>query len=55
MAGSTTPAPASRRLTAPDRHPSDRPVPLALFQSDARRPASAMRRDACTAVADPTI
>jgi hypothetical protein len=55
MAGSPTAAPASQRLAAPDRHPSDRPVPLALFQSDVRRPASAMRGDAGTPAADPTI
>jgi hypothetical protein len=32
-----------RRLAAPDRHPSKRPVPEALFHFDVRRPASTIR------------
>jgi hypothetical protein len=55
MAGTTTTTPTWPRLAAPDHHPRDRPVPLALFRSRVRRPASTMHGHPGTAAATSTI
>src|SRR3954447_1945983 len=66
MTDSTTLAPGRPRLAAPDRHPTratrfaratcaHRPVPLALFRSCVRRPASAMHGHPGTTAAESII
>jgi hypothetical protein len=55
MAGTTTTTPTWPRLAAPDHHPRDRPVPLALFRSRVRRPASTIHDQVTALAAVPTI
>jgi len=55
MAARTVTTTSRRRLAAPDRHPSKRPVPQALFHFDVHRPASTIRSREAAETIRPTI